>query len=65
MQGLLALGALGLVAGDEVLASAALAKLMPHLHDTRYTHHITFLRAAHASVRVPYFTALLNSRLMI
>ncbi|KAK4289500.1 hypothetical protein Pmani_037531, partial [Petrolisthes manimaculis] len=50
VQGVLALGALGLMVDDEALSAAALAKLLPHLHDTRYTHHIAFLRAAHATL---------------
>jgi len=56
VHGLLALAALGLMAGDDVLASAALAELTPHEHSTQHTSHVAFLRAANAALRVTLST---------
>ncbi|XP_045595970.2 superkiller complex protein 3 [Procambarus clarkii] len=51
VHGLLALAALGLISGDAVLTSAAMAELKPYEHHKDHLHHVAFLRAAGATAR--------------
>ncbi|XP_042221418.1 tetratricopeptide repeat protein 37-like [Homarus americanus] len=51
VRGLLALAALGLISGDAVLTSAALAELAPYEHHKDYLHHVAFIKAAEATAR--------------